>query len=292
MSGGYVRAVDNTATQHDGTEGLAINDSLVRRFLTIFALNTTGRVYGYNGPCVPLSKHLIVKTGPFSHLTEAATLRFVASKTSIPVPRVHCAFVRKNRAIIVMDRIEGVSLPEAWKTLSIADRDSIFEQLRAMFRELRSLPPPPGVGVESCVGGPVRDSRIPRSWPRFGPFKTIHEFHLWLRHGLRPDDHPDHEDDDDWKDIKAMVEKQDGPWPPPVFTHGDLNPTNILVRGDQVVGIIDWEFAGWYPCYWEYTSAWQAHLTRHGWEDSILKFLDPHPEALKMEITRQRWWGD
>jgi hypothetical protein len=164
---------------------LAINDSFVRRFLTIFALNTTGRVYGYHGPCVPLSKNLIVKTGPFAHLTEAATLRFVASKTSIPVPRVHCAFVRKNRAIIVMDRIEGVSFPEAWNTLSIADRDSIFKQLRAMF------------------------------------------------------------------------------------------------------GIIDWEFAGWYPCYWEYTSAWQAHYTRQGREESILKFLDPHPEALNMEITRQ-----
>jgi thiamine kinase-like enzyme len=95
-----------------------------------------------------------------------------------------------------------------------------------------------------------------------------------------------------WKDIKAIVEKQDGPWPPPVFTHGDLNPTNILVRGDQVVGIIDWEFAGWYPCYWEYTSAWQAHYTRQGWEKSILKFLDSHPKALEMEITRQIWWGD
>ncbi|KAL2190038.1 kinase-like protein [Thermothelomyces heterothallicus CBS 203.75] len=160
------------------------------------------------GACVPISRNLIVKTGPFAHLIEAATMRFVACKTSIPVPRMHCAFVHKNRAIIVMDRIRGVSLSRAWKTLSEEDRDGIF----GGFLARRSYPP---------------------------------EFHLWLRHGLRPEDHPDHEDDEDWREIKAMVKKQDGPWPPPVFAHGDLNPSNILVRANRVVGIIDWEHAGW-----------------------------------------------
>lgn len=41
-----------------------------------------------------------------------------------------------------------------------------------------------------------------------------------------------------------MAAKQNGPWGPPVFTHGDLNPFNVFIRGDQVVGITDWEFAG------------------------------------------------
>ncbi|KAL2137847.1 hypothetical protein VTI28DRAFT_8003 [Corynascus sepedonium] len=288
---GYIRPVDNTATQHEGTESLAIKNTVFRRLLTLLALDTTGQLYGSRGPCVPISRHLIVKTGPFAHLTEAATLEFVARKTSIPLPRVHSAFVHKNRAIIVMDRLRGVSLAKAWRRLSEKDLDAIFQQLRSIFQELRALPPPPGCGIESCVGGSLRDSRIPRSWPLFGPFKTTLEFHLWLRHGLQPKDHPDPEEDEDWDDIKAMVQRQDGPWPPPVFTHGDLSPSNILVRGNCVVGIIDWEFAGWYPCYWEYTSAWQAHLTRQGWEEAIKQFLDPYDHEQKMETTRQRWWG-
>lgn len=37
---------------------------------------------------------------------------------------------------------------------------------------------------------------------------------------------------------------QDGPWKPPVFTHADLSATNILVHGDVLVSIIDWEFWG------------------------------------------------
>lgn len=48
------------------------------------------------------------------------------------------------------------------------------------------------------------------------------------------------------------------------FTHTDLNPRNILVdeavrqdgsRGWRVTRIPDWEMAGHYPEYWEYTKA-------------------------------------
>ncbi|PNP76542.1 hypothetical protein FNYG_09961 [Fusarium nygamai] len=177
-------------------------------------------------------------------ISEAAAMQFVAANTSIPVSTVHCSFVHKNRAHIVMQRIEGKSIADAWRDLSDADRSNIFAQLRCMFQELRSLTPPPNTGIESCIGGSLRDSRIPRSRPRFGLFKTVQDFHRWLREDFQPEDHPDRADDQDWKDIEEMITKQDGSWPPPVFTHGDLNPFNIFVRGDQVVGIIDWEFAG------------------------------------------------
>lgn len=283
--------IDNTPTQHEGTEHLAINNTVFRRFLTLLALKTTARFYRYNGPCIPISKHLIVKASPFVHLTEAATLRFIAENTSVPVPRVHCAFVHRNRAYIVMERLQGDTFAKAWRTLTDADRESIFAQLQRMLQEMRKLPPP-GTGVESCVGGSLRDSRISRSRPRFGPFKTIQDFHLWLREDLRPEEHPNRKDDQDWKEIKEMVAMQDGPWPPPVFTHGDLNPFNILVRDDQVLGIIDWEFAGWYPSYWEYTSVWHGNRIRQGWQDVIPKFLDPWPDELRMETIRQKWWGD
>lgn len=40
-----------------------------------------------------------------------------------------------------------------------------------------------------------------------------------------------------------------------VLTHGDLSSLNVLVRGDEVVGVVDWETTGWFPRYWEYTCA-------------------------------------
>jgi hypothetical protein len=58
---------------------------------------------------------------------------------------------------------------------------------------------------------------------------------------------------------------------------------NILVRGDVIVGIVDWETAGWYPSYWEYTTASQVSPMNWFWREEIDKFLDPMPEALEME---------
>ncbi|KAH9885940.1 protein kinase-like domain-containing protein [Xylariomycetidae sp. FL2044] len=278
--------------QHEGTDHLAINATFVRRHLTLFAMQTTARLYQDYGFTVPISKHHIVKMGPFVHLTEAVTMRYVAANTSVPVPHVHCAFVHKGLAYIVMQRVQGITLAKALSTYSQTDLESIFAQLRHMIDDLRSITPPSDTTVASCVGGSLRDSRIPRHEPRFGPFKTIQDFHLWLRDGLRPEDHPTHERNQDWQDFEEMVARQDGPWPAPVFTHGDLNPSNIIVRGDRVVAIIDWEFSGWYPHYWEYTSAWYGNRLRQQYQGMLTQFLDPYPDELKMEVTRQKWWGD
>lgn len=80
---------------------------------------------------------------------------------------------------------------------------------------------------------------------------------------------------------------------PPKFTHCDLNPCNILARKGKVVGLIDWEFSGWYPDYWEYTSAWFGSVIRTDWQGMIVKILDqPRPEVLMMEEIRNKWWGE
>ncbi|CEI41721.1 hypothetical protein FVEN_g3737 [Fusarium venenatum] len=216
-------------------------------------------------------------------------MRFVAANTSIPVPTVHCSFIHKNQAFIIMERVQGHSFVKGLSISSHAELENIFKQLRQMFQELKALPPPPGTGVHNFLGGSLRDSRIPRSRPRIGPFKSIRDFHFWLLDGLHPEEHPNHVDDDDWKRIKDMVIIQDGLRQPPVFAHGDLNPFNIMVRDGRVAGIIDWEFAGWYHYYWEYTAAWYGNETRQAWQDLLTRFLDVYPEELEIEKTRQKW---
>jgi len=42
---------------------------------------------------------------------------------------------------------------------------------------------------------------------------------------------------------------------PIVFTQGDLAARNILVREGRIIALLDWEYAGWYPVYWEYVFA-------------------------------------
>lgn len=40
------------------------------------------------------------------------------------------------------------------------------------------------------------------------------------------------------------------------FTHGDFKAHNILIGDDgHLSGFLDWESAGWYPEYWDFTTA-------------------------------------
>lgn len=49
-----------------------------------------------------------------------------------------------------------------------------------------------------------------------------------------------------------------------VFTHCDFKAHNILVGDDgHLSGFLDWESAGWYPEYWEFTTA--MRFGRDGW---------------------------
>lgn len=50
----------------------------------------------------------------------------------------------------------------------------------------------------------------------------------------------------------------------PVFTHNDFQSKNAIVQSDRALVIIDWEFASWYPAYWEYSTATYANS---GWND-------------------------
>jgi hypothetical protein len=267
----------------------------IRRALTLTALRTTAKLYKHPGIfTIVISRWHLVKTGPDVHLSEAATMKFIAENTSIPVPEVHYSFIYKGRAHIVMELVQGRVLNAVWGTLSEKSRQELLQQLKVMLEELRALKPPQGVvGVQNCVGGSLYDFRIPHCRNRFGPFKTIQDFHFWLRKGLELSTIEEKQHvSQDWVDLKEMAVRQDGAWPPPVFTHGDLHPFNILVRDGKIVSIIDWEFSGWYPYYWEYTSIWYGNRLRPSWQDALDQFLEPCPDDLKMDIIRQKWWGD
>jgi len=172
-----------------------------------------------------------------------------------------------------------------WVKRSEESKTKLLAQLGKMIRELRELKHPEtmGLAVASVDGGSLYDCRIPGASLRFGPFETIQDFHRHLRTGVEFDRKLNSE-------AQELIKQQAKPWPL-VFTHGDLSSLNILARGDDIVGIIDWETAGWYPSYWEYTTACQVNPQNSFWIDEIDKFLQPMPEALAMENIRQKYFG-
>jgi aminoglycoside phosphotransferase (APT) family kinase protein len=227
-------------------------------------------------------------------LAEAHTLQFIAVHTSIPVPKVHHTFTHRGKTYILMERIRGETMAKKWRSLSDTSKASIFNQLKQMIEELRSIPSET-TAVSNLEGGPIHDCRLPQtsSW---GPFKSVYDFQSALRndvtaHSLEAQTHSS-PGPAAIRDMQRLIAFHESVLRPPVLTHSDLSSFIILLRDDKVVGIIDWETAGWLPYYWEYTMAWHANPQNLFWQKEVHNFLDPYEEELRMERLRRTYFGE
>jgi len=280
----------------------SINDTPWNRFRTVLLLRLSksriARLWnaGYCDGVYIVSSKLCVKSSPvsFASLSEAVTMRYVASHTSIPVPHVYASFVRNDTFYILMERVAGERLAEGWAARSDESRAIIISQLRSMVQELRSLRPPTGIGIADVVGGPAFDSREAKD--RWGPYSTIADFHLALRHG-KTLEQLDAEKQyvapryySLYEEKRQVIEWHSNTSPVPVFTHGDLTAFNIMAQGDTVTAIVDWATAGWWPFYWEYCTAQLSSLNPL-WSDAVDGFIEPCPQDYCMDMLRRRFWG-
>lgn len=258
--------------------------------ITIYYLITRTFIYRWvkhSGPVIFVSPGLCIKSTPFATLAEAETLHFIAQNTTIPVPKVYCAFKRKRHTYIVMRRIEGQNLWHEWVHRPRESKDKILRSLSAIVQQLQNLPNSRKNGVCNISGGPVYDQRLPdKSF--WGPFPSIQDFHAQLSDGLATRANATTLP----PDLDKLLTFYENSWPNSRFTHGDLSPLNIMVKGDKIVGIVDWETAGWMPPYWEYTSAWNVNPQCQFWQKEVDKYISPMPEALEMERIRRKYFGD
>lgn len=285
-------------TDRSINESLHTESRLKKKALRIFTLTVVNlAVQKYASKLFTRSNSVIfflnfcIKLGSSVTLSEAHTMRFIARHTSIPVPQVYCAFTHHGKTYILMERIRGETVATRWRSLSDMSKSSIFNQLQQMIHELRSLPSQTN-GVFSIDGGPIHDIRLqPSSW---GPFRTITDFHLSLRNNITLEslEAPNSLSSDTVLELKRLITFHESVQRAPVLTHGDLSSLNILIRDDKVVGVIDWDTAGWLPYYWEFTMAWHANPQNYFWQNEVGKFLDVQEEELNMEKIRRKYFGE
>ncbi|KEQ64381.1 kinase-like protein [Aureobasidium melanogenum CBS 110374] len=255
-----------------------------QKWLLLASISIVRRFRNRTGSVLMLTSDLCVKYGSRLDVVEAQTMLFIAKHTSIPVPKIYFAFTDEECTYILMERIHGHSASRGWVRRSDASKQRVLEALKKMVLEMRGLISQSNA-ICSVSGGSLYDMRIPMNTRRFGPFDNVQEFHNHLRNGKQTSSNSCDE-------YLRLFELHSHDWSSPTFTHGDLSSLNILVRGDDVVGIIDWETAGWYPPYWEYTTACQVNPRNPFWRDEIEKFLEEMPEALEMDQLRQKYFGD
>jgi aminoglycoside phosphotransferase (APT) family kinase protein len=174
---------------------------------------------------------------------EFNALRRVRQETSIPVPEALDVIPEGDNCYLLITRAPGVPLWLCQELFSDTDCDEIVAQLQDYISQLRALPNTVNTDTPICntLGEACRDHRI-RSADPMGPFADEAAFSQCLRFSDEPS-----------RRGHRIV-----------FTHADLNPRNILVdrvaladgsTGWRVTGIVDWETAGYYPEYWDYTKA-------------------------------------
>ncbi|KAI0354179.1 hypothetical protein OH77DRAFT_1426201 [Trametes cingulata] len=132
-------------------------------------------------------------------------------------------------------------------TLNMSDAAPLVQDLRDALRELRSILPPSSA-VTGLYGQPLKCSRG-GDITLIGPFRDQQEFKDFIfaqangkvfAHRIPT--------------LLRLAEPVNARQHRICFTHADLALRNILVKDGRLAGIIDWEFAGWYPQYWERTS--------------------------------------
>ncbi|KAJ9193565.1 hypothetical protein DTO166G4_592 [Paecilomyces variotii] len=180
--------------------------------------------------------------------TEYTTLQYLQQhKSNIPVPEPLGLLRMNGISLMFMSYLHGDTLTAQWAMLNPAQKTSVKEQLNQILLDLRSLPFPPGrplggVGGEGCKDVRRHLRRNDR------PVMNVDDFEDFLFSSPRSGGH-------------VFVELLRGISPSPssskiVFTHGDIRPDNIVVEvkdgGDCIItGIIDWEYSGFYPDYYE-----------------------------------------
>ncbi|MCJ1448515.1 MAG: hypothetical protein MMC23_009032 [Stictis urceolatum] len=216
-----------------------------------------------------LSPHRVAKLNCFR--SEAEAIQFVGSNTSIPLQKIVSIYPApgdEDLVDIVFKFMPGECLAYAWHDLDLESKKHVLAQLAGFIRQLRELTPPKGENITSTKSGPILDHRL-GSRPR-GPFSSIAAFHEFIRQG-----HADSDLGISHKDSCRIS-----------YSHADLSPENVIVCKGKIVAIIDWEFAGWWPEYWEYTKIKYGYRPyRSDFYDLLDKMIPNYPDELNTETA-------
>ncbi|KAF2473388.1 kinase-like protein [Lindgomyces ingoldianus] len=222
----------------------------------------------------------ILKVGRSVRMAEAEAMRFVSSRSSIPVPEVYEAYEKNGIGYIYMCKVEGLQLGETWSSLSYDKKAYIADQLRGYVTELRDMR---GDSYGALWNQPSADIFFSHLClkthdnKQYGPFKSRAEYNQGLVEALtnsRPRGQLGESENSIIAKISALTEDAK------VFSHGDLHLDNILVDGNcKIMAIVDWGSAGFSIPGREYLEA-NLRARQPEW----IKLLDDvFPEDAKAE---------
>jgi len=239
-----------------------------------FGDSSTGRVYDAGSGCGVwfIGNEAVVKVKSWTpgQQSEASTIKYVRENApSVPLPEVirYWEDEAANRSFLLMRRVKGRTLAEAWPDLSEKQQVKIAEEVASHITTLTTFTRSRYESVDGC--GLLQNwfmGHIPPSTPSWrhdtlGPF-SIPELRTYMT------------------SISTATPPQLND--PLVLFHPDLNAVNIVVRdNDEGITILDWESAGFFPSYWIATKCRNFCIENErlskeeqmGWRDTLKNAL-------------------
>ena len=251
-------------------------------------MKTAPNLFGTNG-IIQISDDTVVKICESfnSARAESLAIDLVHAETLIPIPHVRRIiprpFRRKGYDLIVMDLIPNAKqLHTCWDSLSFLAKLKVVLTMRYYLKQLRGIQAAPLAPPGPLYPQPAKCCCLLFGCDEGGPFPTtmalaryFHEMLItaednFLR-GLIP---------------APRCRPLDGSiFAPLVFAHNSLDMRHILLDDDGVLWIVGWNWAGFYPTWFEYVGmrlAARASLEPSSWKRAINFVVEP---SFKME----RW---
>ncbi|OJJ78119.1 hypothetical protein ASPBRDRAFT_50908 [Aspergillus brasiliensis CBS 101740] len=220
---------------------------------------------------------LILKWTDRTSVEEVIAMQMVRP-AGIPAPRVlscgeHVTPHLTREVSILMTRLPGFTLENFDDPLEVDGEGPWLE-------ELKTCEPPSQDTICSPIGTALRSSRVPDH--NMGPFRDHKSFY---QHLFAPASQHGFKSVDEYNKTLATAKRLRQRSYKVKFTHGDFKAHNILINEDgHLTGFLDWESGGWYPEYWEFTTA--MRFGRDSWWYQVAKWMGGAEYQEELESDR------
>lgn len=211
---------------------------------------------------VLLSDRFLAKAYRPECLVDAMKTMETAQYLGIRTPKIIRPPIRyPNREFLVMERVQGRTLEDAWPGLSWYASLRLALQLRRFVSLMRSM--------TSDTAGSIATGYCGSFWldDRFGlPARATVRYVMdflafWtdfrsIRHEYKKSSRDHAVLQGSSSDLRADTF---------VLTHHDLAPRNLMVDTSGDAWLIDWDLAGYYPIYFEYAAMSNFNMAKACW---------------------------
>lgn len=264
---------------------------------------------------IAVNDDIVVKYGKCVHVWEGQALVYLERHApDIPAPRMYAMYYDGKELFLIMQRVAGVQLNTIWPSLAPSEKDDIITKLKLIFDAMRKVKCPwpdffgglDGSGVHHSLflsqHGDIFNQHDDMKF--LGPFSGETAFVAGLTGNYRAlvdrNHHPDYKCRFFEKYFPRVLQGHR-----PTLTHGDVQQKNIMVlentssRNDQGrrsfdIVLVDWDYSGWFPDFWEFFCAsCPLHMQwDEDWSWRVQEFLEvwPAETAMMQLIDKELGW--